>query len=380
MMQKEGFSFFRLWGLIIKEFTQFKRDRSAFIIIIFMPIVQLIIFGLAINANPKYLPTALINSDNGPFSRTLIHKLENTHYFKFDHYPRSESEAKKLIETHQVLFTLNIPSNFSRKLIRGEKPSVLLEVDGTDPISVAYAVAASNGLMEHIFQYDLIGPLRSLNPKPGPAQLLVHTLYNPSAITQYNIVPGLLGTLLTMTFVLIAAMALTREREHGTLETLLATPILPLEVLIGKATPFLIVAYIQVLVILTIATQYFNIPMQGSLILLLCIVLPFVLANLSIGITISTIAKSQLEASQYGIFIFLPSMLLSGFVFPFKGMPAWAQFIGNLLPLTHFINIVRGIMLKGIGFAEVWVDLWPILIFMLIMLMIALKRYRKTLD
>jgi len=375
-----NFSWYRLWGLIIKEFTQFSRDRSTFVIIIFMPILQLAIFGLAINMNPKHLPTALINSDHGPFSRTLIHQMQNTDYFKFDHYPQSEQAAKRLLATHQVLFTLNIPPDFSRKLVRGEKPSALLEVDGTDPVSVAYAVSASNGMMATAFQYDLIGPLQSLNPKSGPAQLLVHTKYNPSAITQYNIVPGLLGTLLTMTFVMVASMALTREREQGTMETLLATPISPLEVIIGKATPFIVVGYLQVMVILIIAIYFFNVPMVGSLFLLLCVVLPFILASLAVGMTISTIAKTQLEASQVSIFFFLPSMLLSGFAFPFKGMPDWAQYIGNVLPLTHFINIVRGIMLKGVGFSEVWIDLWPLLIFMLVMLVIALKRYRKTLD
>jgi len=377
---QQRFSLYRLWGLIIKEFTQLRRDRSTFVIIIFMPILQLTLFGLAINTNPKRLPTALINSDNGPFSRTLIQQLQNTNYFKFDHYPQSEREAKKMLATHQVLFTLNIPPDFSRKLVRGENPSALLEVDGTDPVSVAYAVSASSGMMASAFQYDLIGPLKSLNPKAGPAQLLVHTKYNPSAITQYNIVPGLLGTLLTMTFVMVASMALTREREHGTMETLLSTPILPLEVIIGKAAPFIVVGYLQVMVILTIAILFFNVPMIGSLFLLLCVVLPFILANLSVGMTISTIAKTQLEASQTSIFFFLPSMLLSGFAFPFKGMPDWAQAIGNVLPLTHFINIVRGIMLKGVGLSEVWVDLWPLLIFMLVMLVVALKRYRKTLD
>lgn len=377
---QDRFSFFRLWGLIAKEFLQFRRDRSTFVIIIFMPILQLAIFGLAINMNPKHLPSSLINFDNGPFSRTLIHALENTQYFKFDHFPKSEQEANKLIETHQVLFTLTIPPDFSRQLVRGKHPSALLEVDGTDPVSVAYAVSASNGLMNNVFQYDLTGVLKSLNPTTNPAQLLIHTKYNPSAITQYNIVPGLLGTLLTMTFVMVASMALTREREHGTMETLLATPITPLEVIIGKATPFIVVGYLQVVVILIIAILFFRVPMVGSLLLLLAVVFPFILANLSVGITISTIAKTQLEASQTSIFFFLPSMLLSGFAFPFKGMPDWAQFIGNLLPLTHFINIVRGLMLKGISFAEVWVDLWPLLVFMLAMLVIALKRYRQTLD
>lgn len=377
---RDKFSFNRLLGLIKKEFAQFLRDRSTFAIIIFMPIVQLTIFGLAINMNPKHLPAAVINSDNGPYSRSLIHGLENTDYFKFDYLPATEAQAKKLLATHQVLFTLSIPTDFSRQLVRGEKPQALLEVDGTDPVSVAYAVAASSGLMPTVFQYDLIGPLRSLNSTAAPAQLLVHTKYNPTANTQYNIVPGLTGTLLTMTFVMVASMALTREREHGTMETLLATPILPLEVIIGKAAPFIIVGYLQVMVVLLIAILFFKVPMIGNPFLLLMVVLPFILANLSVGMTISTFAKTQLEASQTSMFFFLPSMLLSGFAFPFYGMPFWAQWIGNVLPLTHFINIVRGIMLKGVEFPDVWVDLWPILAFMFVMLVVALMRYRRTLD
>lgn len=376
----DKFSFFRLWGLIVKEFLQFKRDYTSFVMIISMPVIQLIIFGLAINTNPKNLPTALINSDPGPYARTLIQGMENTGYFKFDHFPASEDEAKKLIETHQVLFTLNIPSDFSRQFVRGKQPQALLEVDGTDPVSVAYAVAASAGMMPNLFQYDVVGPLGFLQNKTQPAVLNVHTKYNPVAITQYNIIPGLIGTLLTMTFVLVASMALTREKEHGTMETLLSTPILPIEVIIGKAAPFIIVGYLQVFVILLIAIFLFKVPMVGSIFLLLLVVLPFVLANLSVGITISTIAKTQLEASQTSILFFLPSLLLSGFAFPFKGMPVWAQTIGQVLPLTHFINMVRGIMLKGITFKEAWIDLVPVLLFMAVMMVIALKRYRKTLD
>ena len=377
---KTSFSWFRLWGLITKEFIQFSRDHSTFAMIISLPIVQMLLFGLAINTNPKQLPTALINFDNGQFSRTLVHELENTQYFKFDHYPVSEADAKNMMQTHQVLFTLSIPPDFSRKLVRGEKPAALLEVDGTDPVSVAYAVSAANGAMPTIFQYDLLGPLAKLNPTAGPATMLVHTEYNPQAITQYNIVPGLLGTVLTMTFVMVASMALTRERERGTMETLLSTPILPIEVIIGKAVPFILVGYLQTILVLGCAVIFFGLPMLGNPILLLLAALPFILANLSVGITISTLANTQLEASQISTFFFLPSMLLSGFAFPFKGMPMWAQWIGNVLPLSHFINIVRGIMLKGIGFSAVFVDLWPILLFMMVMLVIALRRYRSTLD
>lgn len=374
------FSVTRLLGLIKKEFTQFKRDYSTFAMVITLPIVQLFLFGLAINTNPKYLPTALVNFDSGPFARTLVNELENTEYFKFDHYPTSEAEAKKLMSQHQVLFTLNIPPDFSRKLVRGERPAALLEVDGTDPVSVAYAVSASSTVMNNIFRYDLVGPLAHLNPTSGPAELRVHTKYNPEIITQYNIVPGLLGVVLTMTFVMVASMALTRERERGTMESLLATPILPMEVIIGKAMPFIIVGYLQVIIVLLIAVLFFRIPMHGNAILLIILTLPFILANLFVGIMISTLAKTQLEASQLSIFFFLPSMLLSGFAFPFKGMPIWAQWIGNILPLTHFINIVRGIMLKGVGFRDVWLDVWPILLFMLCMFIVAVKRYRQTLD
>lgn len=374
------FSFSRLWGLIVKEFTQFKRDRSTFVMVISLPIVQLILFGLAINTNPHFLPAALINSDNGVFSRTLIQGMQNTQYFSFDHYPHSEQAAAEMMARHQVLFTLNIPPDFSRQLVRGQRPSVLLEVDGTDPVSVSYAMSAATNLLPSVFQYDLVGPLQHLNQTNSPVNFIVHTKYNPSAITQYNIVPGLLGVVLTMTFVMVASMALTREREQGTMENLLATPILPVEVIIGKAAPFLLVGYAQVIIVLTIAVWFFNVPLLGSVTLLLILTLPFILANLFVGIMVSTMSKTQLEASQASIFFFLPSLLLSGFAFPFKGMPIWAQWIGNVLPLTHFVNIVRGIMLKGIGFLDAWTDIWPILVFMLVMLVIALKRYRQTLD
>lgn len=378
--QDSYFSFLRLWGLIIKEFTQIRRDHSTFALIIGMPILQLIIFGTAINTNPKYLPSALINFDNGPFSRTIIQQLQNTQYFSFNHYPKSEAEASKLMATNQVSFILNIPTDFSRKLVRGEYPSALLEVDGTNPVTVAYALSAANGLWDNVFQYDLTGPLNDLNPKTGPIELRTHTLFNPSANSQYNIVPGLLGTVLTITFVVVASMALVRETELGTVEALLSTPLMPLEVIIGKSLPFIIIGYLQVLIVLFIALFIFQIPMIGNALLLLTLTLPFIIANLFVGITISTFAKTQLEASQISIFFYFPSIILSGFMFPFKGMPIWAQWIGNVLPLTHFNYIVRGIMLKGARLSELWMDLWPILLFLVMMLLVALYRYRKTLD
>ena len=376
----DKFSLFRLWGLIVKEFNQFRRDHSTFVIIIAMPIVQIILFGIVINTNPKHLPASLMNFDNGPFGRTLVHELAQTEYFNFDHFPKTEADANYYISTNRALFTLNIPPDFSNKLIRGEKPSALLEVDGTDPVSVAYAVSASNGISSSVFQWDLVGPLQSLNQTPQPFQIIVHTKYNPTIITQYNIVPGLLGTLLTLTFVMVASMALTREREQGTLESLLSTPIRPIEVIIGKAVPFVVVGYLQFTLIYLIATLFFGVPMRGNIFLLFAIALPFIFANLAVGIMISTIAKTQLEASQTSVFFFLPSMLMSGFAFPFYGMPFWAQVIGNILPLTHFINMVRGIMLKGNGFYQIWIDLWPIFLFLAVVLFFAVRRYHQTLD
>lgn len=374
------FSWRRLNGLFVKEFSQFKRDYSTFVLVIGIPLIQVLLFGLAINTNPKSLPTALLNSDNGQFSRTLIHEFANTHYFAFDHFPQTEVEADNLIKRHETLFTLNIPADFSRNIIRGKQPEVLLEVDGTDPVSVAYAVQSARDLIPNVFQYDLHGPLQSLNQTQAPINFVIHTKYNPNAITQYNIVPGLMGTVLTITFVMVASMALVRERERGTLESLLSTPITPLEVILGKSAPFFFVGYLQVILILFFATEFFKIPMHGSMLLLLFVTLPFILANLFVGILISTISRTQLEASQIGIVFFLPSLLLSGFAFPFKGMPMWAQTLGNFLPMTHYIYMVRGIMLKGVVLADIWWDLITLTLFMLIILIIALKRYRRTLD
>ncbi|ARB91838.1 ABC transporter permease [Legionella longbeachae] len=374
------FSLFRLHGLVVKEFVQLKRDRFTMALIIGLPIIQLLLFGLAINVNPKHLPTALMNYDQGPFARTLIHGLENTNYFKFVYFPHTEKEAQYLLSTNQVKFILTIPSDFSRKLIRKEHPAALLEADGTDPVSVVYALSASNNLMSTVFNNDLIGSIHEPIQHQTPAELRTHINYNASAITQYNIVPGLLGLVLSMTFVMVSAMALARERERGNWECLLATSLKPLEVMIGKSLPLIVIGYLQVFIILIIAVSFFRIPFLGSLWLFLLIILPFILANLFVGILFSTFAKNQLEASQLSTLFMMPSLLLSGFAFPFKGMPYWAQFIGNLLPLTHFNNIVRGMMLKGIGFHEVMIDLGPILLFMCVSLFLALRFYKQTLD
>lgn len=376
----KAFSWTRLGGMIIKEFLQLRRDPTTFIMIISVPVIQIILFGYAINTNPKHLPTALLNHDNGTFSRTLIQAFNNTEYFYFRYQPKTEYEANQLLRRHKVLFTLNIPTDFSRQLVKGAHPNVLLQVDGTDPVSVASANTAAANLMHQVFHQDLQGTLSSLAPPQDPAELRVHVQYNPESITQFNVVPGLIGVILTMTLVMVTAVAITKERERGTMENLLVTPLLAIEIIVGKVIPFIMVGYIQVLFTLFFAKLLFNVPIYGSLTLLLILTFPFILANLFVGISISTMAKTQLQATQMGTLFFLPSLLLSGFAFPFFGMPFWAQWIGNCLPLTHFVTITRGIMLKGSTVSEVSNELWPIVLFLIIMLFVAVRRFQKTLD
>ncbi|MBV9576941.1 MAG: ABC transporter permease [Gammaproteobacteria bacterium] len=375
----QHFSLRRLWGLLIKEWHQFRRDYTTFAMILGIPIIQIILFGLAINTNPKYLPSAVINADNGPFSRSLIQALENTQYFKFIHANISEKKAEELMRGGKILFVLTIPSDFSYRIVKHHPVSALLEADGTDPITVAYAVSAANAIISYAFKYDLVGPLQTSQTVPL-VDLKTQVRYNPERVTSFSIVPGLIGMILTMTLVMVTAMALTREQERGTLESLLITPALPIEVIFGKVLPYIIVGYLQAIFIILLAKLFFQVPIKGSMILLFTITMPFILANLFIGISISTVTKTQLEASQLSTFFFLPSILLSGLAFPFQGMPTWAQWLGNTLPMTHFNNITRAIMLKGSGLVQIWQDLWPILIFMLVALFIALKRYRQTLD
>jgi ABC-2 type transport system permease protein len=375
-----GFSWNRLIGMIIKEFIQMKRDRPTLAMMIFIPMMQLALFGFAINTNPKHLPIALVSADNSLFTYDFVSALENTHYFTIVAPYATEAQANQMMERGDIQFILHIPSNFTRDLVRGAHPSLLFEVDGTDPAATGNAVNAVQQVANTALSRHLQGSLSDLIPAPQPFELRTHLRYNPLMLTRYNIVPGLLGLVLTMTLVMITSLAMTRERERGTLENLLSTPIRPIEVIIGKIVPFLIVAYIQIILILLAAHFVFAIPMEGSIILLLILCLPFVLANLCVGITFSTLANNQLQAVQGGMFFFLPSILLSGFMFPFRGMPDWAQWIGNLLPLTHFLRIVRGILLKGNGFFDILHSLWPLLLFMAVMMVIGISRFRQTLD
>ncbi|HJV72798.1 MAG TPA: ABC transporter permease [Noviherbaspirillum sp.] len=373
-------SWSRLLAILIKEFRQIRRDRLTFAMMVGVPILQLVLFGFAINTDPKHLPLAVVQADQSEFSRSLIASLENSGYFRVTERPRSEEEGNRLLDEGRVQFLLVVPPDFARQLLRGERPAVLLAADATDPAASGNALAALNAIGRQALARDLSGPLRTLQASEAPFEIRPQRRYNPEGISRYNIVPGLIGVILTMTMVMMTSLAMTRERERGTMENLLATPVRPLEVMVGKIAPYILIGYVQVAVILLAARLLFDVPMVGSLVLLSVALVVFIAANLAVGFTFSTIAENQLQAMQLTFFFFLPSMLLSGFMFPFRGMPGWAQMLGETLPLTHFLRIVRGIMLKGNGISEIAPSVWPIALFMLVAGLIALKRYRQTLD
>lgn len=367
-------------AVITKEFIEMRRDKGTFGMIIGIPLIQLILFGYAINTNPRNLPTAIVNADHSEFATRILNGMQNSTYFKFISPGSTEAEARQLIKRGKVQFVVNFPPNFSHDLVKGLQPELLLEADATDPAATSRALSVFNDLASTSLKEELQGVLQPLNGKNPSYQPVIHSIYNPLAITAFNIVPGLLGVVLTMTLVVVTALGITREYERGTMENLLSTPLKPLEVMVGKILPYIIVGYIQTLFILVLAKVLFGVPMQGSILLLLVLCLPFIAANLAMGLTFSTLASNQLQAVQSAMFYFLPSILLSGFMFPFRGMPEWAQWIGSMLPLTHFLIIVRGILLKGNGFYDVWQETIPIMIFFVIVMLVGFKRYRQTLD
>ncbi len=375
-----GLSWSRWVGIILKEFIQLKRDRLTFGMIIGIPVLQLLLFGFAINADPRHLPTAVLAADTSPYARSLVAGMQNSGYFRIAKMISTEAEAERLLSLGQVQFVVTIPEGFGRRLVRGERPALLVEADATDPAATGNALAALAQIGSTALARDLRGPLTDLQPAPAPLDLRVQRRYNPEGVTAYNIVPGLLGVILTMTMVLMTGLAMTRERERGTFENLLATPALPIEVMTGKIVPYIMIGLIQVSLVFAAALTLFEVPMLGNIVLLYAVVLLFIAANLTLGITFSSIAKNQLQAMQMTFFFFLPSIILSGFMFPFRGMPEWAQAIGSVLPLTHFLVLVRGIMLKGNTLHELLPQIWPIVAFMLVVILVGLRFYKRTLD
>jgi ABC-2 type transport system permease protein len=375
-----GFSLARFVAMLVKEFVQMRRDRLTFSMMIGVPIMQLTLFGFAINADPKALPTALHVADDSSFARSFVSALENSAYFRIVTTTPDPAVVNDLLERGKIQFAVTIPVGFGRDVVRGARPVLLVEVDATDPAATSNAAAALAVIARTAFDAELTGPLARLRAGADPVELRLHRRYNPEGITQYNVVPGLVGVVLTMTMVMMTALAVTRERERGTMENLLAMPVRPLEVMLGKIVPYIAVGYVQVLVLLVAARVIFDVPMFGSYALLSLVLIVFIAANLAVGFTFSTIASNQLQAMQMSFFFFLPSILLSGFMFPFRGMPGWAQTIGEALPLTHFLRIVRGILLKGTGINEIAGELAAIAAFLLAAGLVALLRYRQTLD
>ncbi|MBE0505050.1 MAG: ABC transporter permease, partial [Desulfuromonadales bacterium] len=352
-MSGRFFSWRRFAAMTAKEFVQMRRDRLTFAIMLGIPLLQLILFGFAINSDPRHLPTVLRVADHGPVARAIVAAMEQSSYFRIVGSVSSEGDAAKILENGGAQFVLTIPAGFQRQLLRSERPALLLEADASDPAAASNAVAAFRTIVEGAVSRELNGPLAPLLPREYPLEVRIQPRFNPEAITRYNIVPGLMGVVLTMTMVIVTSLAITRERERGTMEILLSTPVHPVEVMLGKILPYIVVGYIQAGTILLLAKLIFNIPILGSVPLLLLASLPFIAANLGVGLTFSTLARNQLQAAQMSFFFFLPSILLSGFMFPFRGMPVWAQTIGEVLPLTHYLRIVRGIVLKGNGLAEI---------------------------
>jgi len=369
-----------IMAVLAKEFTQLLRDRLTYAMILAIPIVQLLMFGYAINNDPKHLPTAVLVQDQGQFSRSILASLDNSDYFRIVADARSPAELNEMIRRGKVQFAITIPGDFTRRVVRRDNAQILVEADASDPAATGGAIGALASLPQNALMHDLEGPIAAATPTAPPFEVVIQRRYNPEGITSYNIVPGLLAIVLSMTLVMMTALAVTREVERGTMETLLATPVRPIEVMIGKLTPYVLVGVIQATVIIVAARLLFNVPMQGGWAALIVGLFLFIVGSLSLGFLISTLARNQLQAMQMSMFYMLPSILLSGFLFPFRGMPEWAQWIGTVIPVTHMLRVVRGAMLKGVGVAEALPSLGALALFVLIVAGLAMLKYRTTLD
>lgn len=366
----------RTFAMLTKEFIQLRRDRVSFAMIIMLPIMQLLLFGYAINTTPRHLPTAVLLQENSDLGRSILKALQNTSYFRFVREVHTEKEFDDLLESGTVLFGVEIPRGFERAVRRGDKPALLVAADATDPVAAGSALGALGQLIQSALAHDLFAG----EPPSPPFEIRAHARYNPAAESRLNIVPGLVGTILTMTMLIFTALSVTREIERGTMENLLAMPITPIEVMLGKIIPYILVGFVQAAIIIGIGYFLFGVPILGSLTVLALLSTLFIAANLSIGYTFSTIAQNQLQAMQMSMMFFLPNILLSGFMFPFAGMPVWAQWIGEALPLTHYMRIVRAIMLKGASLENLQHDAIALAVLMLVAMTIAVTRFRRTLD
>jgi len=374
------FSFSRLYALLVKELIQMSRDRITFAMMLGVPLMQLVLFGFAINNDPKNLPAALVTTSQDHYTRAMVAALELTGYYRFDHIVDSAAEGEKLIANGTVSFVVTIPSDFARRMVRGDHPQILIEADATDPAVASGAISTLGTVAASAMLREQGAEAKAAEQKAKTLEVVIHKRYNPEGITQYNIVPGLLGVILQMTMVMMTSMALTREEERGTMENLLALPGSPVEIMLGKILPFLMVGAVQVVVVLLAARLLFHVPFVGSMTLLLTGILIFVFALVLLGYTFSTIADTQMQAMQLTFFYFLPSLLLSGFMFPFRGMPVWAQYVGETFPLTHFLRVIRAVMLKGADYQAISQPMATLVLFALLFAGLALLRFRRTLD
>jgi ABC-2 type transport system permease protein len=366
----------RSYAMLVKEFIQLRRDRVSFAMIVMIPVMQLLLFGYAINTTPRNLPTAVLMQEDSDLARAILKALENTAYFRFTREVHDVAEFDNLLQSGKVLFGVEIPRGFERAVRRGDKPALLIAADATDPVAAGAALGTLGGVVQTALEHDLhIG-----DPPAMPFEIRAHARYNPAAQSRLNIVPGLVGTILTMTMLIFTALSVTREIERGTMESLLSMPIKPVEVMFGKIIPYVIVGFIQATLIVGIGVLLFGVPILGSVLLFAALTTLFITTNLSIGYTFSTIVQNQLQAMQLSMMFFLPSILLSGFMFPFAGMPVWAQYLGEGLPLTHFVRIVRAIMLKGATLSNLQYDTIALIVLMLLAMTIAVTRFRRTLD
>ena len=366
----------RSYAMLLKEFIQLRRDRVSFAMIVMIPVMQLMLFGYAINTTPRNLPTAVLLQEDSDLARSVLKALQNTAYFRFTREVHDVAEFDNLLQSGKVLFGVEIPRGFERAVRRGDRPALLVAADATDPVAAGSALGALGTLMQTALQHDLF----TGDPPSLPFEIRTHARYNPAAESRLNIVPGLVGTILTMTMLIFTALSVTREIERGTMESLLSMPIKPVEVMFGKIVPYVIVGFVQATLIVAIGVFVFGVPILGNVFLLALLSTLFITTNLSIGYTFSTIVQNQLQAMQLSMMFFLPSILLSGFMFPFAGMPVWAQYLGEGLPLTHYIRIVRAIMLKGAGLSNLQYDTIALIVLMLLAMTIAVTRFRRTLD
>jgi ABC-2 type transport system permease protein len=366
----------RVGAMLRKELLQLRRDRVTLATMISIPLLQLTLFGYAINTQPRNLPTAVLLQESSDVGRSILAAIQNTKYFKVTRQLRDEAELDEAFKSGQVLFAVEIPANFERALRRGDDPALLVAADATDPVATGPAISALSQIVSTALAKD-----RGLPDAGQPLfEIRAHERYNPAASTPLNIVPGLLGTILTLTMLIFTALSVTRETERGTMESLLSMPITPFEIMLGKIAPYVLVGFLQAALILGAGVAMFGVPIIGSLTVLAALTTLFIATNLAWGYTFSTLAQNQLQAVQMSMMFFLPNMLLSGFIFPFLGMPRWAQYIGEFLPLTHFIRIVRAIMLKGATLSQLQFDTLALAGLMALAMAIAVTRFRRTLD